>query len=48
MYQVTVVADARADVEELPERFAGIFDMQIASVQEALRSGPSESPASSR
>jgi putative nucleotidyltransferase with HDIG domain len=40
MYQVTVVADARADVEELPEQFAGIFDVQIASVQEALRSGP--------
>jgi putative nucleotidyltransferase with HDIG domain len=40
MYQVTVVADARANVDELPDRFAGIFDVQIASVPEALRSHP--------
>jgi len=40
MYQVTVVADARADVDELREQFAGIFDIQIASVEEALRSNP--------
>lgn len=40
MYQVTVVADTRADVTKLPGQFAGIFDIQIASVQEALRSSP--------
>ena len=40
MYQVTVVADAHADVDELPDQFAGIFDIQIASVHQALRSRP--------
>jgi putative nucleotidyltransferase with HDIG domain len=40
MYQVTVVADARADVDELPDQFAGIFDIKIATVEEALRSNP--------
>jgi putative nucleotidyltransferase with HDIG domain len=40
MYQVTVVADARADVDELPAQLAGIFDIQVTSVQEALRSNP--------
>lgn len=40
MYQVTVVADERADVDELPDQFAGFFDVQITSVQEALRSNP--------
>ncbi len=40
MYQVTVVADARADIDLLPDQFAGIFDVQVASVQEALRSNP--------
>lgn len=40
MYQVTVVADARADVDKLPDKFTGIFDIQIRSVEEALRSTP--------
>ena len=40
MYQVTVVADVRADVDMLPDRFAGIFDIQIATVHEVLRSNP--------
>lgn len=40
MYPVTVVADAHADVDDLPAQFAGIFDIQIISVQEALRSSP--------
>jgi putative nucleotidyltransferase with HDIG domain len=40
MYQVTIVADARADVDELPDQFVGIFDVQITSVQEALRAKP--------
>ena len=40
MYQVTVVADARADVDNLPDQFGGIFDIRIASVEEALRSVP--------
>ena len=40
MYPVTVVADARADVDKLPDQFAGLFDMQITSVQQALRSNP--------
>ena len=43
MYQVTVIADARADVDEVPEQFVGLFDIQITSVQEALRSGPGAS-----
>ena len=40
MYQVTVVADECADVDKLPDQFAGLFDMQIASVQQALRVNP--------
>ena len=40
MYRVTVVADARADVDDLPDRFGGLFDMRITSVNEALRSEP--------
>ena len=40
MYQVTVVADARADVDHLPDQFAGIFDIQIETVEKALRSEP--------
>ena len=40
MYQVTVVADAGAGVDELPDQFAGIFDILIASVPVALRSKP--------
>lgn len=40
MYPVTVVADARADVDDLPAQFAGILDIRIVSIQEALRSSP--------
>lgn len=40
MYPVTVVADARAAVDDLPAQFAGIFEIQVVSVQEALRSTP--------
>lgn len=40
MYPVTIVADARADVDDLPAQFAGIFDIQIVSIPEAFRSSP--------
>jgi putative nucleotidyltransferase with HDIG domain len=40
MYLVTVLADARANVDHLPAQFAGIFDVQITSIQEALRFDP--------
>jgi len=40
MYQVTVVADARADVDELLDQFPGIFDIRIVSIQEVVRSSP--------
>jgi putative nucleotidyltransferase with HDIG domain len=40
MYQVTVVADTRAQVDELPDQLAGMLDIQVTSIQEALRSNP--------
>jgi len=40
MYHLTVIADARADTDVLRKQLAGIFDIDIQAVEDAIRSSP--------